>query len=83
MYAVLHEGITRKISSCDRLHSTEGIMVFPDEPADHRLQEKVFLVLDNLRVHHANKDTEWLEEHRNRIELFYLPPYSREYNLDE
>ena len=46
-------------------------------------KKKVFLVLDNLRVHHAKKVTAWLEEHKDRIELFYLPPYSPEYNPDE
>ena len=46
-------------------------------------RKKVFLVLDNLRVHHAKKVTAWLEEHKDRIELFYLPPYAPEYNPDE
>ena len=46
-------------------------------------KKKVFLVLDNLRVHHAKKVSAWLEEHKDRIELFYLPPYSPEYNPDE
>lgn len=44
---------------------------------------KVLLILDNLRVHHAIKVQEWLAEHKNEIELFYLPPYSPEYNPDE
>ena len=45
--------------------------------------KKVFLVLDNLRVHHAKLVQSWVEEHKDRIELFFLPPYSPEYNLDE
>lgn len=44
---------------------------------------KVLLILDNLRVHHAKKVAAWLEEHQQEIELFYLPPYSPEYNPDE
>ena len=44
---------------------------------------KVFLILDNLRVHHAKLVTEWLHEHREKIEVFYLPPYSPELNPDE
>jgi len=44
---------------------------------------KVFLILDNLRVHHAKKVAAWLEGHQQEIELFYLPPYSPEYNPDE
>lgn len=44
---------------------------------------KVFLILDNLRVHHAKLVTEWLEQHQEKIEVFYLPPYSPELNPDE
>ncbi len=46
-------------------------------------KKKVFLVLDNLRVHHSKKVTEWLKKHHNEIQLFYLPPYAPEYNPDE
>lgn len=45
--------------------------------------KKVFLILDNLRVHHSKKVQKWLEKHRNEIELFFLPPYAPEYNPDE
>lgn len=44
---------------------------------------KVFFILDNLRAHHAKKVTAWLEEHRNEIEVYYLPPYAPEHNPDE
>ena len=46
-------------------------------------KKKVFLILDNLRVHHSKAVTAWLEEHKHRIELFFLPPYAPEYNPDE
>ena len=46
-------------------------------------KKKVFLVLDNLRVHHAKLVQAWVKEHKDRIELFFLPPYSPEYNPDE
>ena len=44
---------------------------------------KVFLILDNLKVHHAIIVQEWLAEHRDKIEVFYLPSYSPELNPDE
>ncbi len=44
---------------------------------------KVFLILDNLRVHHGKKVAEWLEANREKIEVFFLPPYAPEYNPDE
>jgi transposase len=44
---------------------------------------KLFLILDNLRVHHAKQVNAWLAEHADAIEVFYLPSYSPELNLDE
>jgi transposase len=44
---------------------------------------KVFLILDNLKVHHAKKVSNWLSANRERIEVFFLPPYAPEYNPDE
>jgi len=44
---------------------------------------KVFLILDNLRVHHSKLVKEWLEVEKNHIEVFYLPAYSPDRNPDE
>ncbi len=49
----------------------------------HDSKKKVFLILDNLRVHHSKKVRAWLLEHKDEIEVFYLPPYAPEYNPDE
>lgn len=49
----------------------------------HDSKKKVFLILDNLRVHHSKKGKAWLEKHKDEIEVFYLPPYAPEYNPDE
>ena len=45
--------------------------------------KKIFLIVDNLRVHHAKVVTAWLTDHAEEIELFYLPSYSPELNPDE
>ena len=45
--------------------------------------KKVFLILDNLRVHHSKPVKAWLAEHSDEIEVFYLPSYSPELNPDE
>ena len=37
---------------------------------------KIFLILDNLRAHHSKLVKAWLEEHVDRIEIFYLPSYA-------
>jgi transposase len=44
---------------------------------------KVFLILDNLRVHHSKVVKAWLADKTDKIELFYLPSYSPELNPDE
>lgn len=44
---------------------------------------KIFLILDNLRVHHSKLVKEWVEQNIKSIELFYLPSYSPEKNPDE
>lgn len=49
----------------------------------HDSRKKVFLILDNLRIHHSKRVTAWLEKHKSEIEVFYLPPYAPEYNPDE
>jgi len=46
-------------------------------------KRKIFLILDNLKAHHAKIVTAWLEKHKNEIEVFYLPSYAPEYNPDE
>jgi transposase len=47
------------------------------------VKRKVFLIIDNLRVHHAKKIQAWIKDHNDKIELFFLPPYTPERNPDE
>ena len=46
-------------------------------------KRKVYLILDNLRVHHAKVFKAWIKGHCDHIEVFYLPSYSPELNPDE
>lgn len=46
-------------------------------------KSKVFLILDNHRVHHSKLVKAWLGQHTEQIELFFLPSYSPELNPDE
>ena len=45
--------------------------------------KKVFLILDNLRVHHSKIVRAWVAERKEQIELFYLPRYSPQRNPEE
>jgi transposase len=44
---------------------------------------KVFLITDRLKAHDDDQVDEWVEAHKDHIELFYLPKYSPELNPTE
>ena len=46
-------------------------------------KKKIYLILDNLRVHHGKIVKQWVEANKQKIALFYLPSYSPEKNPDE
>ena len=44
---------------------------------------KIYLILDNLKVHQSKIVKAWAEKNTDEIELLYLPSYSPEINPDE
>ena len=44
---------------------------------------KIFLIVKGLRAHKVKKVEAWAAEHRDWIELFFLPRYAPERNADE
>jgi transposase len=50
---------------------------------DDDRKKKILLVLDNARYHHAKNIQPWLEEMKDVIELYFLPPYSSDLNAIE
>ena len=44
---------------------------------------KILLVCDNGRFHHTKAVQEFLQEHRDQIRIYWLPPYSPSLNLIE
>jgi len=48
-----------------------------------RKKKKVFLIIDNLKVHHGKLTQEYLEKNSTDIEVFYFPSYSPEINPEE
>ena len=86
----MHINMVSAISNQGKLH----FLLYSDAMNADRLIEfmqaiikdagrMVYLILDNLRVHHSKKVMEWVEENHKKIRLFHLPPYSPEYNPDE
>ena len=45
--------------------------------------KKVFLILDNLKVHHSHIVKDRVNKHIEQIEVFFLPSCSPELNPDE
>lgn len=41
---------------------------------------KIVMVLDNARIHHAKLIQPFLDEHKERLEFLFLPPYSPNLN---
>ena len=42
-----------------------------------QIKQKVFLILDNHRVHHSKKVKAYVEKHKDNLELFYCPKFGR------
>ena len=47
------------------------------------VSRKVFLIVDRHPVHRAHLIQQWVAQHSDQLELFYLPSYSPERNPDE
>jgi len=61
----------------------DSFIEFCKKVIDSNNNKKVYLIVDNLRVHHAKLVKAWEEENKDKIKLFYLPAYSPDYNPDE
>ncbi|MCF6224356.1 MAG: IS630 family transposase [Flavobacteriaceae bacterium] len=62
--------------------NSERLIVFMEQLIKGK-QQRIYLILDNLRVHHSKVVKQWLEEKKKQIEVYYLPSYSPEKNPDE
>jgi hypothetical protein len=43
-------------------------------------QGKIIFLLDNAKWHHAKRIQQFVEKHKDRLELLFLPPYSPQLN---
>ena len=79
--AITNQGKVRFMIFRDSMNQQKLINFMRRMIAD--VPEKVFLILDNLKVHHGKLVKAWLEEYKHRIEIFFLPSYAPELNPDE
>jgi transposase len=78
---VTNQGKVRWMIYRDTLHSAVFIRFLERLIKD--AARKVFLIVDNLKVHHSKPVKEWLALHGEQIAILYLPSYSPERNPDE
>lgn len=78
---VTNQGLVRFMTYKGGMNSSVFIMFLKRliKGAKH----KIYLILDNLSVHHSKPVKEWVEKHKEKIALFFLPSYSPERNPDE
>jgi len=50
---------------------------------NRQINQKIFLILDNHKVHHSKHVKAYVNKHKNKIRLFFLPPYCPELNPEE
>ena len=48
-----------------------------------QIKKKVFLILDNHKVHHSKKVKAYVEKHKDKLALFFLPAYCPDMNPQE
>jgi transposase len=66
----------------DGSFNTEVFQTFLQQMIKYSRQ-KIYFVTDGHPAHKTKKLNEWLGKHKNRIEVFFLPPYSPELNPQE
>ena len=66
----------------DGSFNTEVFITFLQQMIKYGRQ-KIYFVTDGHPAHKTKKLKEWLAEHENRIEVFFLPAYSPELNPQE
>lgn len=79
--SVTNQGKVRFMVYKDKMNSMTLIGFF--RRIVKNAEKKIFMILDNLSVHHSYIVQDWLEQHKRRIEVFFLPSYSPELNPDE
>ena len=59
--------------------NTRAFLVFLGQLYQRTPNKQIVIILDNASIHKSKKTKRFLQRHKN-IHLFYLPPYSPEYN---
>lgn len=64
----------------DEVFNAETYLKFLRQLVRYYAGQKIFLIADNVRYHHAILVRDWVRKHADLIELRFLPAYSPEFN---
>lgn len=64
-------------------YDAQVFLSFLEKLIIHYPTGKIVMILDNSRIHHAKLIQPFLNTHKNRLQLVFLPPYSPQLNLIE
>ncbi len=64
-------------------YTAKEFLSFLEKVIDKYNGEKIVMISDNARIHHAKRIQPFLEQHKNLLTLVYLPPYSPNLNMIE
>ena len=67
----------------DHVFNAETYLNFLEQVAEKYCHQHIFYIQDNASYHKDKKVWQWFKDHRNRIEVYNLPPYSPEFNATE
>ncbi|MBE1553861.1 transposase [Sporosarcina limicola] len=69
---------------CTRRHYTAvEFLPFLEKVVANYKGERIVMILDNARIHHAKLIQPFLEQHKAFLTLMYFPPYNPNLNMIE
>jgi transposase len=83
MLSALSPSGSHKFMLYQETTTQQKLIEFMERLLKEKEKDKIFLFLDNLRVHHGKLVKAWVEEHETEISLYYFPSYSPEINPQE
>jgi putative transposase len=70
----VYVALSKTLRASQFQHFLEGLLL------RHSKAQKLIIVLDNARAHHAKALEPFLESNKDKLELLFLPPYSPDLN---
>lgn len=80
MFGCVEPATGKVVTNIEERGNTVTFFKFLVKVCQQYPNQKVVMVVDNVRYHHAKRLKPILEKYKNKIELVYLPAYSPDLN---